>query len=193
MADWTTVAVAGISAGAGVVGGVLGFYGARLQARTGLAQAQLQASVGIRQADAETQRLREQLAETHLTNRQGAYHQFLNHERRLAKLFEHGSPPIEPEAWSAWQDEFLNLFNALILFGTEEVRDEVADFRRLVSRFTFDFFKRIDDKKEPFEVAIRHEYGNYFEPIWEARERVANAMRNDVAPERRLPHRDVES
>ena len=95
--------------------GVLGFFGARLQAQAGIQQAELQARVGVQLAEAETERLREQLAQPHLQNRQSTYHRFLNHERVFRAFFAEDTP-ITPEMWREWAMTFLDLSNGLILF-----------------------------------------------------------------------------
>jgi hypothetical protein len=184
MADWTTVAVAGISAGAGLFGGWLGFLGAKLQARAGLQQAELQARVAVEQADAETERLRQQLAEPHLADRKETYHRFLNHERALVGMF--GSrEPITDEAWREWNVAFSDLYNDLVLFGTDEVRDQAENFRIRLAAFT-GLVQSRPDAQEDFNSAIRKRYKGFEGEVWQLRQSLAAAMRNDVAPERRL-------
>lgn len=113
MADWTTVAAAGVAGAAALGGGVLGYLGARVQAR-----------VGLRQVEADLERLREQHREEHMRNRQGTYHRFLNTAGRLRAI---------PPEWAAVNDdereraskaveEFSSLLNGVELFGTREVR-----------------------------------------------------------------------
>jgi hypothetical protein len=169
VSDWSSVAIAGIGAGAGVLGGGVGYLGARLQAR-----------VGFRQIDAESDRLRQAHEEDHFRNRQATYHNFLDVEQRFLALVSTGMPDVSEDVYSQWLADYHHTYDGVVLLGAESVRDAaqaVNDSHYVISA---------DQLGEgDFTTRLRKSYLKH-QPEYRAnRAALLDAMRADVAPESR--------
>lgn len=137
------------------VTGLVGFGGAWLQGRT-----------SIRQAHEETDRLRLQHREEHLRNRQGTYHEFLRTVRNLDAILV-GEMPRDDETLGKCLESYRYCRAGIDLFGTPAVRRATNEFAALMPTSDLE--------------AMPRAYGQKRWKIRDARDKIVEAMRADVA------------
>ena len=115
---WETVAVAGISATAGVLGGYLA--------------GRQQAKAVISQINADALRQQEEHAEDHLRHRQGVYNDCLTAIDRYRVFAQFPSMFKDASEWVENPIELQQALNAATLFGSTNVRTAVEEVCRLV-------------------------------------------------------------
>jgi hypothetical protein len=171
--DWTVVLTAGLSVLGALFGGLLGYLGARQQAR-----------VSIRQTEAENERLRDQHREDHLRNRQGTYHRFLTLDRKYVAVFRGnltlGRSATEEEA-AAVVDAYEEASDGVVLFGTESASAAVLELQELW-RSVLEEMNQRGGGGTDFQRVASEVVGERREELRAARRQVIEAMRTDVAP-----------
>lgn len=115
------VAVALITAGSGLGGGVLTYFSARRQADR-------QADNERRRIETELQRLRLEQEEPHFQHRQVVYHQLLDVLARWHREYTMRGIPTIPER-TKWLQECETRFNAVLLFGSRGVFETMAPLK----------------------------------------------------------------
>jgi hypothetical protein len=155
------VAVALITAGSGLGGGLLTYFSARRQADR-------QADAERARLETELQRLRLEQEEPHFQHRQGVYHQLLDILAQWHGAYTMQGIPTIPER-TKWLQECETRFNAVLLFGSRPVFETIAPL------------------KGTLEVGMEADGASFAGSQQEkdfkaAYERTLDAMRNDTAP-----------
>jgi hypothetical protein len=101
--DWTVILT---SVGTASITGAVAYFTAK---RSG--------DVALRGVEAETERLRLQLAEPHFQHRQSVYHDFLDSAHRFHQA--QSVEPFEPGEYQVWARRFEHDLSAVRLFGSE--------------------------------------------------------------------------
>ena len=166
MADWSSVALAGVTAAAGVLGGGIGYLGARLQAR-----------VGLRQVEIEIDRLNAEHAEDHLRNRQSTYHNFLDVEQRYLAMMSREDFPRG--LYDDWLADYHHTYDGVILFGTDHAREAAERLNETHKEIHRDYYREVNGT---FSARILRAYFAHQEDYRAGRQEMLDAMREDVAP-----------
>lgn len=169
MADWTTIATAGIAGGTGLFTGVLA---ARYQARTSAGQQRTQIELLQRQQD-----------ETSREKRGAVYQEFLEAERAFQTLV-FSAQQLDRKTFAEWQTRFDHAFVGVQLLGAKGVRTEIENFAAIFPRKLK--VPRTEDA-EADSHAIRSGYVELAPQVRAARKNVIEAMRADVASGRDAP------
>jgi hypothetical protein len=133
--DWGTVAASLSGLGGAVVGGGVGYLGARLQASV----AHDQAEISRHQIDIEAERYREERRDASVQRRTEIYQQFLDHERWLATRMSTGIEPLDRAGYLNWLDGYNHRYNALLLAATSRVRKAVEELDEAYKLFHADY------------------------------------------------------
>jgi hypothetical protein len=166
MSDWATVAG---SLGGAIVGGGVGYLGARLQA-----------AATKRQIEAEAERDDKARRDALIGRRTEIYQEFLDHERWIATRMETGIDPLDSSGYLTWLDGYSHRYNQLVLSSTRPVREAAEVLGDLYASIYSDASpeaQEADLRQTTPEAFTSHEPA-----IRDARTRLAEAMRADVAP-----------
>lgn len=163
MGDAATVLLA---LGPAAITGLLGYYGARLQAQTSLEQ-----------AAAQTRELLLQHSEGKRQHRQGTYHEFLRLMYGL-DLMLGGFAPLSRQAFDTWLAEFQSLYGGMDLFGSRDVRALMPAMRNALDQIGLQAQR--DRGSAPFEERFAAAYRRDRGRISDAMTAITDAMRADV-------------
>jgi len=165
--DSTVVMTTGITAVATVLGATLGYLGGRESKK-----------VARVQAEAELEKLEKARTLADREARGQVYREFLDVERGL-DTFLFRDDPITDDAFFHWVDEYQKRFNAVLLFGVQDVGSSLERFGPVRRERFFslqrpggDFNERVRAAAEESEKERR-----------EGRHELVDAMRRDVAPD----------
>ncbi len=164
MADWATAAG---SLGGAIIGGGVGYLGARLQAK-----------ITTRQIDAESQRHDEARREAAIDRRSDSYQQFLDHERWFAARAATGIDPLDRDGYLIWLDDYNHRYNSLVLTATRSVR---AAAERLDNEYA-SIREALSDNPRDFAKGIQHAFDSRASALASTREELVQTMRRDTAP-----------
>src|SRR5438034_4214462 len=160
--DWTLVVT---TLGAAGIAGASGYMAAWRQG-----------SVALRQVEAENERLRDQHREDHFRHRQGVYHGLLNVEREFARAMAVTRENFDERRMADWMARFHHAYNAVMLFGTDHVREAASDladaYRTMIAPHV--------GKRGSYNKIVRTAYDDAAESIQDARDAIITAMRADV-------------
>ena len=141
----------------------------------------------------ENERLRIQHREDHLRNRQTTYHEFLDasatweRSRRTTQLMFGEAPgDVEEENLRTEDQRFRHLLNAVVLFGTDPVKTAATEFDHVHNEILTEWWGRLNERRrsgQPPEP-VGFAFPMHRTEEWDqAREKLIEAMRSDVAPD----------
>jgi hypothetical protein len=165
VADWTPVAVAGVTGLTGVIGGFIGYLAARSQGRVERAK-----------IEAENERLRIQHDLDRATERKVTYHEFMMSSYRFF-LAATETQPLDQDGLKHWIAEYDSRATAAKLFGTTRVSDSVETLEIV----TGEVVNNADWTE--IESSLPEAYAPLHERWWSAYQSVKEAMRADIAPD----------
>lgn len=175
MTNWGTVAASLSALGGAVVGGGVGYLGARLQASV----ARNQAAITKHQIDTEAERQREERRDESVARNREIYWQFLDHERWLASRMTTGIQPLGRNDYLTWLDGYNHRYNALLLSATTPVRNAAEALDDAYASIYAD--DSPDLSNERFEETMRAAFIAHNTAVANARERLVEAMRAEAA------------
>jgi hypothetical protein len=174
--DWDTVIASLSTLGAAVVGGGVGYLGARLQAKSSHDQAQ----ITLRQIDVESERRRQERLDESVAESKEIYWRFLDHERWLAARMTTGIQLLGRDDYLTWLDGYNHRFNELLLSATDGVRAAVEAVDEQYASIYAD--ESTDLSEKGFQETVRAAFISHNVDVSAARERMVEAMRRDAAP-----------
>jgi hypothetical protein len=165
--DSTVAVTTGITALATVLAAALGYLGGRESKK-----------VARVQAEAQLNQLREERTLADREARGQLYREFLDVERGLDTLLSAGEP-ITAERFYGWVDEYQKRFNAVLLFGVQDVSSSLEQFGPLRRELYFG----LHHADPNFEERLREVAAQSDKERRERRHALVDEMRRDVAPD----------
>lgn len=162
--NWTLLLATSVTGLTAIVVSIVGYLASRLSATS-----------AARQTEAETERLRVTHEEAHRQHRQGVYHDLLNVERKWVLL---ASDALDSGDFTILNDPddpgpllYVHL-NGVVMFGTRLVAEAAVVYLHAF---------------QAARVHMRHHNAEHalssLDEVYDARRRLINAMRVDVAPD----------
>ncbi len=163
MADWSTVAAAGVTGATAIASGTIGYLVARLQGKT------------------EAEKTRDERREAHRHERQTAYHGFLDVELEASSLLMTGAS-IDQAAFAKELSIFNHHYNAVRLLGTERVA--TAAQQLAVAYFAIFKGSRLgaDESWADSFARFKSDYVNQYDDFHTRRQALIDLMMSDVGP-----------